>query len=70
MSEAVNILTVDLPGHGQDASDKDKVWDFDFICNELNDTLANFTAVKFANVSFNSLQIKSKSHTLSLSDAS
>ncbi|MEB6242240.1 2-succinyl-6-hydroxy-2,4-cyclohexadiene-1-carboxylate synthase [Staphylococcus gallinarum] len=43
MSEAVNILTVDLPGHGQDASDKDKVWDFDFICNELNDTLANFT---------------------------
>ncbi|RIP35713.1 2-succinyl-6-hydroxy-2,4-cyclohexadiene-1-carboxylate synthase [Staphylococcus gallinarum] len=43
LSIETNILTVDLPGHGQDESDADKAWDFNFICTMLDDTLAHFT---------------------------
>ncbi|MCG7339353.1 2-succinyl-6-hydroxy-2,4-cyclohexadiene-1-carboxylate synthase [Staphylococcus sp. ACRSN] len=43
LNESTNILTIDLPGHGNDISDENKVWNFEFICSALNDTLSQFS---------------------------
>jgi 2-succinyl-6-hydroxy-2,4-cyclohexadiene-1-carboxylate synthase len=42
LQETLNILTVDLPGHGQDDSDTNQTWDFSFISNELDEVLKLF----------------------------
>lgn len=42
LQEKLNILTVDLPGHGQDDSDKNQTWDFPFITNQLDELLKSF----------------------------
>ncbi|SCS51508.1 2-succinyl-6-hydroxy-2,4-cyclohexadiene-1-carboxylate synthase [Staphylococcus caeli] len=39
----MNVLTVDLPGHGKDQSNVEQLWDFDFICKQLGFTLENFS---------------------------
>ncbi|MEB6037584.1 2-succinyl-6-hydroxy-2,4-cyclohexadiene-1-carboxylate synthase [Staphylococcus pseudoxylosus] len=42
LQEKLNILTVDLPGHGQDGSDTNQTWDFPFITNQLDELLKSF----------------------------
>lgn len=42
LQEKLNILTVDLPGHGQDDSDTNQTWDFPFITNQLDELLKSF----------------------------
>ena len=37
-----HVLAVDLPGHGQDESDANETWDFPFIADSLDETLAQF----------------------------
>ncbi|MDG0843293.1 2-succinyl-6-hydroxy-2,4-cyclohexadiene-1-carboxylate synthase [Staphylococcus equorum] len=42
MKKNVNIVTIDLPGHGVDESPFDKEWDFPFINQQLDETLEVF----------------------------
>lgn len=37
-----NIVTIDLPGHGEDNSNFEYEWSFDFINQQLDDTLKQF----------------------------
>lgn len=39
LSEEMNIVTIDLPGHGQDMSDMNETWNFTFINQQLDETL-------------------------------
>ncbi|NWK84432.1 2-succinyl-6-hydroxy-2,4-cyclohexadiene-1-carboxylate synthase [Staphylococcus sp. GSSP0090] len=39
----INIITIDLPGHGADQSDLESKWDFPFISQELDQVLQSFT---------------------------
>ncbi|WP_436855337.1 2-succinyl-6-hydroxy-2,4-cyclohexadiene-1-carboxylate synthase [Staphylococcus caeli] len=41
-TDEMNVLTVDLPGHGKDMSNVEQEWDFDYICKQLDLTLATF----------------------------
>ena len=41
-TEEVNVLTIDLPGHGHDQSNQSYTWCFKFICEEINHTLSLF----------------------------
>ncbi|QKV11871.1 2-succinyl-6-hydroxy-2,4-cyclohexadiene-1-carboxylate synthase [Staphylococcus saprophyticus] len=43
LNKNINILTIDLPGHGADQSDLEHKWDFPFISHELDQTLRLFT---------------------------
>ncbi|HLR20017.1 MAG TPA: 2-succinyl-6-hydroxy-2,4-cyclohexadiene-1-carboxylate synthase, partial [Staphylococcus sp.] len=40
--ETVNVVTIDLPGHGEDQTSSNQIWDFPFINNQLNKTLEMF----------------------------
>ncbi|WP_394523427.1 2-succinyl-6-hydroxy-2,4-cyclohexadiene-1-carboxylate synthase [Staphylococcus xylosus] len=42
LQEKLNILTVDLPGHGQDDSDINQTWNFPFITDQLDELLKTF----------------------------
>ncbi|MDN6261143.1 MAG: alpha/beta fold hydrolase, partial [Staphylococcus simulans] len=44
LTEAAAVVTIELPGHGQDNSDRTKQWDFDFICDALDNVLVQFKA--------------------------
>ncbi|MBI5972057.1 2-succinyl-6-hydroxy-2,4-cyclohexadiene-1-carboxylate synthase [Staphylococcus caledonicus] len=35
-----NVLTIDLPGHGQDTTSMDVTWDFPFLTKEIDEVLA------------------------------
>ncbi|MBO1198950.1 2-succinyl-6-hydroxy-2,4-cyclohexadiene-1-carboxylate synthase [Staphylococcus simiae] len=37
-----HVLTIDLPGHGQDTSSYNEVWHFDFITKALDEVLSNY----------------------------
>ena len=41
-SQHVNVLTIDLPGHGQDTSDMQDTWDFPYIAHALDEVLSQF----------------------------
>ena len=41
-SQHVNVLTIDLPGHGQDTSDMQDTWDFPYIARALDEVLTQF----------------------------
>src|SRR5699024_8443001 len=41
-TEEVNVLTIDLHGHGHDQSNQNYTWCFKFICEEINHTLSLF----------------------------
>ncbi|MCD8914417.1 2-succinyl-6-hydroxy-2,4-cyclohexadiene-1-carboxylate synthase [Staphylococcus simulans] len=42
LTEKVAVLTIELPGHGQDQSDAAQTWNFDFIRDALDEVLAQF----------------------------
>ncbi|WP_412520021.1 2-succinyl-6-hydroxy-2,4-cyclohexadiene-1-carboxylate synthase [Staphylococcus simulans] len=42
LTKAAAVVTIELPGHGQDQSDRTKQWDFDFICDALDEVLVQF----------------------------
>ena len=42
LSQHVNILTIDLPGHGEDISNINDVWDFPYIVHQLDQVLEQF----------------------------
>ncbi|WP_438461549.1 2-succinyl-6-hydroxy-2,4-cyclohexadiene-1-carboxylate synthase [Staphylococcus pseudintermedius] len=42
LTQAAHVLCVDLPGHGQDQSPEEVVWDFEWICTQLHAVLAQF----------------------------
>ncbi len=44
LKESVNIVTIDLPGHGADESPFHREWDFPFISQQLDETLEVFSA--------------------------
>ncbi|MBF7017462.1 2-succinyl-6-hydroxy-2,4-cyclohexadiene-1-carboxylate synthase [Staphylococcus durrellii] len=39
----VNVLTIDLPGHGSDETNSEEEWNFKTISHYLDETLRNFT---------------------------
>lgn len=39
----VNVLTIDLPGHGNDETTRDEEWNFNAISHYLDDTLETFS---------------------------
>ena len=41
-TDEINVLTIDLPGHGLDQSSENHTWNFEFICQSLDDTLTSF----------------------------
>lgn len=42
LNQAASILTVELPGHGQDKSNDQATWDFDFITRQLDEVLTQY----------------------------
>ncbi|EKU47795.1 2-succinyl-6-hydroxy-2,4-cyclohexadiene-1-carboxylate synthase [Staphylococcus massiliensis] len=40
--EKVNVMTIDLPGHGEDTSDLTMTWDFKMITHELDQILEQY----------------------------
>ncbi|WP_210135237.1 2-succinyl-6-hydroxy-2,4-cyclohexadiene-1-carboxylate synthase [Staphylococcus sp. GDX8P80P] len=44
--QEVNVLTVDLPGHGQDQSSMDVTWDFPFLAKQLDKLLDMYESYK------------------------
>lgn len=42
LTEAAAVVTIELPGHGQDQSDRTKQWHFDFICDALDEVFMQF----------------------------
>ena len=45
-TDEINVLTIDLPGHGFDQSSETCTWNFEFICQLLDDTLALFKSYR------------------------
>ena len=39
-----NVLTIDLPGHGDDTSANNVTWDFDFISQQLDEVMQLYTS--------------------------
>ncbi|QZZ02859.1 2-succinyl-6-hydroxy-2,4-cyclohexadiene-1-carboxylate synthase [Staphylococcus arlettae] len=39
LNQHANVLTIDLPGHGDDISANDVTWDFDFIAQQLDEVI-------------------------------
>lgn len=42
LSQHVNVLTIDLPGHGKDTSDMNDTWDFPYIAHALDEVLSQY----------------------------
>ncbi|GGG87577.1 2-succinyl-6-hydroxy-2,4-cyclohexadiene-1-carboxylate synthase [Staphylococcus pragensis] len=42
--QEVNVLTIDLPGHGQDESSMEETWDFPYLVKQLDEVLDQFKA--------------------------
>ena len=42
----VNVVTIDLPGHGNDTSNSKLTWDFSFITQAIDEVLAHFSDKK------------------------
>ncbi|WP_381418640.1 2-succinyl-6-hydroxy-2,4-cyclohexadiene-1-carboxylate synthase [Staphylococcus hyicus] len=36
LSETMKVVTIDLPGHGQDSSSMEQIWDFEWISHQLH----------------------------------
>lgn len=54
-SQHVNVLTIDLPGHGQDTSDMQDTWDFRILlmhlmryCRNLTRMTCTYSAILWA----------------------
>ena len=43
LRQHVNVLTIDLPGHGQDTSDMSDTWDFPYIAHALDEVLSQYS---------------------------
>ena len=46
-SQHVNVLTIDLPGHGQDTSDMQDTWDFRILLMHLMRYCRNLTRMTY-----------------------
>ncbi|UXR78920.1 MULTISPECIES: 2-succinyl-6-hydroxy-2,4-cyclohexadiene-1-carboxylate synthase [unclassified Staphylococcus] len=43
LTEDINLLLVDLPGHGQDTSSTAVIWDFEWIITQLHELLSRYS---------------------------